>query len=273
MKLFVDDLTVIDCSLLDAKRGLTGMSWIVDVVLEGALDDQSMVMDFGKVKKDIKAWIDDGPDHRLVVAAHMPNMTLEMTQNVHLRFDEQLELTCPPQGVYVIAGETVNTQTLTKFLQEEMNAWLADRGIKAALTLREEAIEGPHYCYSHGLKKHDGNCQRIAHGHRSKIEIWRGDARDETLMQSWAADWQDIYLGSCEDIAEQTAETIRFAYDAPQGHFSLTLPKAKCCVIDSDSTVECIATFVAETLKAREPAATFTVKAYEGVRKGAIAEA
>ena len=43
MKLFINDLTVMDFSFLDAESGLIGDSLIVDIILEGDLNAESMV--------------------------------------------------------------------------------------------------------------------------------------------------------------------------------------------------------------------------------------
>ncbi|MBV8063608.1 MAG: 6-carboxytetrahydropterin synthase, partial [Nevskia sp.] len=70
--LFVEQLTVIDCAFLDAQRGLVGESWIVDIELDGDLDEQSMLLDFGEVKKRLKRALDSSADHTLVVPGRHP---------------------------------------------------------------------------------------------------------------------------------------------------------------------------------------------------------
>ena len=77
MELFINDLTVIDCSLLSQERGLVGESWQVDLVLVGGLDAQSMVLDFGEVKRRIKSLIDDLVDHRLLVPTEASEIHVE----------------------------------------------------------------------------------------------------------------------------------------------------------------------------------------------------
>src|SRR2546423_13965577 len=78
--LFVQQLTVIDCAFLDAQRGLVGESWIVDIELEGSLDAQSMVLDFGEVKKRLKKAIDGAADHKLIVPLKSPALKLHRSE-------------------------------------------------------------------------------------------------------------------------------------------------------------------------------------------------
>ena len=70
--LFVEQLCVIDCASLHPLHGLRGESWIVDLQLDGGLDEQGMVFDFGLVKPTVKRVIDEGVDHRLLVPRKVP---------------------------------------------------------------------------------------------------------------------------------------------------------------------------------------------------------
>lgn len=278
MKLFVEHLTTIDSAYLHPEHGLVGESWMVDITLDGLLDDQSMVMDFADVKKALKAAIDDTIDHTLIVPRQAAALTLEKAENhTRLRWafgaQEWLEHRSPHEALTLLDADTVTDTAMIAFLKQTL-APLVPKGVDGIeIALRHEQTDEPIYHYVHGLKKHGGNCQRIAHGHRSRIRIFRDGARDSALEQAWAADWRTAYIGTHEDIAREEGGMTHFAYRSQQGDFQLAYPTARCRMMETDSTVECIATHIAHTLKKRHATSHFTVRAYEGVQKGAIAEA
>ena len=279
--LFVDNLTVIDFAYLDPSRGLVGESWIVDVVLGGELDDQGMVFDFSNVKRTIKRVIDERVDHRLVIPERYAGLTRSNSQPQTFRWalsdGTSITHTSPDEAVVWLASERVLPSAVSDLLQQELRAVLPGNVTDIQIHLREDEIEGAYYHYVHGLKKHLGNCQRIAHGHRSPIRIDRAGHRDRDLEREWAKLWEDIYVGSEEDVArrwvaEDGTPYIHFEYEANQGEFSLTLPERHVYMLNSDTTVEWIAAHIADRLKARYPEDAITVKAYEGVGKGSIAQ-
>lgn len=276
MLLFVDNLINVDFSYLDAERGLVGETWLASVELEGSLDDQGMVCDFGIVKKTIREWLDTQIDHRLLVptesTALKTNKSAQQTQ--HLVWESaqgELELHSPAQALTLIPIENINTSEVANWCVSQLMPLFPGSVIKLKLRFLTENIDGPFYHYSHGLKKHAGNCQRIAHGHRSKIEIWINDkpAIEEAML--WAQTWRDIYVGSEEDIDQRDTTHIGFAYKARQGEFYLRLPQNTVYLIPTDSTVELIAAHIAQQLKNKYPQSNIRVKAYEGLAKGAIA--
>ena len=284
MILFVNDLTVIDFSYLCHQRGAVGESWIVDLTLHGSLNAQSMVLDFALVKKQVKRIIDEQIDHKLAVPKH-PNVTVthqDVQTNVSFNYaDTQLALSCPAQAYCFIESAEINIASVTEYLIKTIMPQLPQNIEKIEITLRPEKIDTFYYHYSHGLKKHDGNCQRIVHGHRSKIEIYENGMKSPRLQKQWAELWQDIYLVSEEDII--TAGQLKFisahenslccAYIAPQGYFELAINQNRTHLLPYDTTVECIAQYIAEQLKAQNPNNDFKVVAYEGVAKGSIAYA
>ncbi|MDN7137852.1 6-carboxytetrahydropterin synthase [Pseudidiomarina sp. 1ASP75-14] len=291
MQLFVNDLTVIDFSYLCPERGIVGESWIVDIVLDGSLNEQSMVLDFGRVKKQIKRIIDDAVDHKLAVPANhlYTAVTHDADDSCYwvdfMRPDNaSIHLFCPADAFAFIDAERVTMATVNSYLRAVIKRQLPGNVEGLEVTLRAEQIDGAYYHYTHGLKKHDGNCQRIAHGHRSRIKVELDGERATDIELRWAERWRDIYLGSTEDVctidALQRSERaqactdsthVGYGYDADQGRFELLVPKAENYIIDNDSTVECIADYLAQAIRQElsEPQEV-TVKAYEGVGKGAI---
>ncbi len=281
MRLFVDALTVLDCSYLHPARGLVGESWLVDIELGGQLDDQGMMMDFGLVKKHIKQALDASIDHRLLI----PMQSTAMGWNTHSPHPA-LTFTCddgthihhqsPEEALCRIESHAITTESVTQKALDIVREVVSDNVTDIRLTLRHEDINTPYYHYSHGLKKHEGNCQRIAHGHRSRIEIWQDELRSPALETEWSQRWRDIYIGTEDDIAERTTENgqeyLTFHYRAQQGDFALSLPADRCYIITTDSTVEWLADHIAQQLALAYPGHRYRVRAYEGFQKGALAE-
>lgn len=288
MQLFVKDLTVMDFSYLCPHRGMVGESWIVDVVLDGDLNDESMIQDFGKVKKNLKRLIDGYVDHKLLVPAEHVKAIIQHDEHsdqveVRLACDDgrHIMLHCPAEAYAFIYAADVTMASVSDYLREVIATHLPENVDNIELLLRTEVINTPFYHYTHGLKKHDGNCQRIAHGHRSKIDIYIDGQVCMDSQQYWAERWEDIYIASSEDIIRYCDRKILgsvdvpedywcFAYESSQGYFELLMPKSDCEVIDTDSTVECLAQYILQQQKLRNPAGQCRVVAYEGVGKGAM---
>lgn len=290
MKLFVNNLTVIDYSYLCHERGMVGESLIVDIELDGSLNDECMVLDFGLVKKQIKQVIDFEVDHKLLIPTLNSTISynlLDDATQILLDREGQLPiyLNCPHQAFALIESEVVDAESIIDHLSGAIKKVLPDNVSGLVLKLAPEPVFGPYYHYSHGLKKHDGNCQRIAHGHRSIIEIERNGEKAADLEEYWAKRWQDIYLITEQDMVNasditlpQELEVLRnvpqmywLAYDAPQGRFELVIPQNHCEVVDFDTTVEQLTQYIAQTLANENEGDTISVIGYEGVDKGAMA--
>ena len=183
-----------------------------------------------------------------------------------------------------ISSDKIDIASVTSYLTEIILEQLPKNVQGLTLNLRAENIDGAFYHYTHGLKLHDGNCQRIAHGHRSKIHIYQNGQRSAELEAAWSLRWKDIYLASEADrialahieLSANATENLSadqqlFSYFAPQGRFDIAVPSNILDVVDCDSTVELLADFILRQLKQQSPDNEFKVVAFEGVAKGAIA--
>lgn len=276
--LFVEQLTVIDCSYLDSYSMLLGASWIVDVELFGVLNEHGMLFDFALAKKVIKEVIDTTVDHRLLIpgASELLKHTIDH-DGVKVEYEApatgNLVMHSPSCAVASIPCSDINIAAVEEFLQQVIIEHLPDNIESISIKLREEEISGASYRYSHGLKLHDGNCQRIAHGHRSAIKIIKNGQRDIALELEWANKFDSAYLAYKDDIVGANTidgiDYITFAYNSSQGNFELTVPKKICHCIETETTVENIAAFIFKSLVENESEAEYCVYAFEGVGKGA----
>jgi len=280
-RLFVDHLTVLDFSYLHPQRGIVGESWILDIELSGKLDDQGMVFDFGDVKKVLRDAAEDLIDHKLVAPEGFYSLeVLEQDERIEIACElstgSRIECKAPKSAIAILPIDDISIDEVQPLLNQHLQSVVPKNVKSVKVTLREELIQGAYYHYTHGLKKHAGNCQRIAHGHRSKLEIFTDSQRSQLTEYQWARKWKDIYIGSVADVEGEEsikgAPHLRFRYEAQQGMFELLVPKKSTYLINTDTTVEWIAEHIAQTLKQQRPQNIFLVRCYEGVKKGAIAE-
>ncbi len=278
--LFVDALTTVDFSFLCPNRGLVGETWLVDVELYGELDEQGMVFDFGHVKKEIKRVIDLCADHRLLVpagnsAVKISSSDKQLTVELETESQGLIRCTAPEQAILTVDIDAITIANLQPVLEQIVIDILPDNVSRLVLKLYPETIPGAYYHYSHGLKKHAGDCQRIAHGHRSAIHLEIDGQRNADAEAEWAESWKDIYLITQEDLLETWTENNityhRCGYQANQGQFELVINADRCCLMETDSTVELIAHHIAEQVSLQHPGSTVKVRAFEGFHKGALA--
>lgn len=278
MHLFVNQLTVMDFSYLHEIRGLLGESWQIDVELEGGLDEQGMVLDFGEVKRQVKQTIDQQFDHKLLVPREYAGLSLQqdeaqMSLTFTLASGVVIKHESPANAVALIPTDKITKLSIAQSIMQTLEPLLPDNVHSIIIRLYPEHTDDAWYQYSHGLKLHAGNCQRIAHGHRSRIEIFHNGQRDTDQENIWSARLRDIYIGSREDLVSENRQDgkdyLQFAYSANQGTFSLQVPSARCYLIDAESTVENIAQHILERLLETYPEDVFEVRAFEGIGKGA----
>ncbi|GHD27570.1 6-carboxytetrahydropterin synthase [Halioglobus pacificus] len=277
-RLFVENLTVMDFSYLDAARGVVGESWIVDIELSGELDDQGMVFDFGSVKKQIKQFIDAQADHRLLVPVESAGCEIEKDgQEVRIRFPlsdgGEVRHRSPKDAVLLLDSDTLELPQIGAQLEIQLKEILPDNVKEVAIVLRSESIAGAFYHYTHGLQKHQGQCQRIAHGHRSRLEVSIDGSRDSDLETQWSQRLADAYVATDVHVVEEFEHNgiphTSMQYTAAQGEFAISLPSKYVFTMPHVSTVENIAMHLASCI-AEESRGKVCVKAFEGVGKGAL---
>lgn len=269
-----------DFSYLHRERGLLGESWQVDVELEGGLDEQGMVLDFGEVKRQVKQTIDQLFDHKLLVPEEYAELNLErdetrMSLVFTLGSGDVIIHESPVDAVTLVPASEITKLSVSQAIMQVLEPLLPTNVHSIIIRLYPEHTKDDDawYQYSHGLKLHAGNCQRIAHGHRSRIEIFHNGLRDIDQEDIWSSRFRDIYIGSRDDLTAETEHNgkayLQFAYTARQGLFRLELPKKRCYLIDAESTVENIARHILNWLREAYPEDVFEVRAYEGIGKGA----
>ncbi|MDB2447205.1 6-carboxytetrahydropterin synthase [bacterium] len=286
--LFIKELDILDCAVYSEEHGIIGTSWHVDVEVEGQLDENGFVYDFSHTKKLVKNTLKNTLDHALILPSKNKNIDLSEsggTVNLSITTPESTwKYKAPKQAIYTVEDATVNAETVSREAEKVILKDLPDTVVSVKVRLYEEEVtDGSSiFRYTHGLPHHKGLCQRLFHGHRSKIVVLKNDVKclesEELIANSWfnknvhiaepgqfkSKPW-DVYTRGSK------GEYAVLSYEAEEGYFEAEIPAEKVFIVEQATSIESIAQGLCKVLKNNSPESNFTVIPHEGINKGGIA--
>ncbi len=294
ISLFYDHVTVLDYAYLDDHRGPVGNSLIVDVEFIGKTDHEGILYDFSYAKKKVKEIIDRDCDHRLVVPKGLLKTKGNYSElNYTFGFNnDALNYKAPNQAFCEIPHSYVSYENLKSYLEEVILKEMPKNVLAIKLKFREEvnADNNVYFHYTHGLKDHYGNCQRLIHGHRSTLKVLingvRSAAAEEDLCFNYFS--QNIHFVFWENVVNKdeimkamkekkvvgrldNVSSVHLKYKGNQGNFEMTIPAFCCYILQVETTVENLAIHFGHLVKSKlnknDQVQAF---GYEGIAKGAI---
>lgn len=299
ISLFYKNVTVLDYAYLDDHLGVVGDALKVHVEFIGKTDEEGVVYDFSYAKKKVKEIIDRDCDHRLVVPTGLieelaeDKATFKYTYGLN---DDEIHYECPRQGICELPFHHVNKVTIASYLEEVILAEMPETVSAVKISLEDESfglIEGkpkPTFHYSHGLKEHYGNCQRLFHGHKNTVDVFINGVESWEMENYLAQELFKNTIHFCKwENVQNKEEVLKFsggqtphgvikelpcveiAYVSAQGEFKAKIPGKEVFFMESESTVENLSMLFARIIKEKVgEGKSVMVRAYEGVAKGAI---
>jgi 6-pyruvoyl-tetrahydropterin synthase len=268
--LFLRDFSVLDYAYFDPRLGLQGESLYVSAALEGELDAQGFIFDFGPAKKLLKKIVDERLDHKFLVPKSLSSLSAP---------GENFEYEAPLEAIERIDSDSVNREALEAFLEQEARAVMPPNVRRVRFHLREDPrfLVEANFRYTHGLRLHEGNCQRLFHGHRNPVEVWL-DGQRAPQWEGWLArEWEGAHFVHQETLRggdfqlgrrqKKNPAQVEIYYRSPQGEFRAKMPASRIIVLATEPSIENIARLGYQLLE-QEGLMGHTVVAYEGLNKG-----
>ena len=267
--LFVENVTVIDYAYLRPDVRIAGDSLILTIELRGELDQHGFIVDFGKLKPLVKRLVDGELDHRLLIPTRDRELHVEeIGGRVIVRYGN-LTYEAPPFAVARLDAIAITHETIAQRIQQLVAPHLPPNvgSWRCHLAQDARAEQQASFAYTHGLRHHDGNCQRLLHGHRGVfVVIWDG-IRDPELESALVRRFDGAHFASGRDVSGDAV-----AYRAAQGDFTALLPAGRIVPMAVEPTIENIAQLAFDDLVRGQglDARRLMVRAYEGPNKGAM---
>jgi 6-pyruvoyl-tetrahydropterin synthase len=295
--IFLNDITKIDSALFDPGRGIIGQTWRLDVGLTGPLGLNGFVLDFSDFKKMVRKVLKSSLDHALIIPINSQSVVFKgvgrgecwvmRSRNGKGGTEQEWTYVSPPGAVFPSRSVALNRQVLEQEVVRSLRHRLPPDIIHITATLREDDVNPSEaiFRYTHGIAHHSGMCQRLFHGHKSRILCYVGEERrpdyEHYLVRDILGSHVHIATPSQQKSGPQiltgfrgkTKEPVTLAYEATQGYFEATLPADRIFMVEHETSIECITRELAKVVK-REENTSEKVKVicHEGIDKGAVAE-
>jgi 6-pyruvoyl-tetrahydropterin synthase len=263
--LFWEELMLVDYAYLDHDGRAWGHSFRLQAILSAAsLDHEFVVADFSHMKNFLKEIAEQQIDHVLWVDENQWTTT-QHSGHCELK-TPFLTYRAPQQAFFLFKNDVFGK--LNVLINEVLEKQFPNRGFQVQF----QASPNPdvsYFQYTHGLKKHYGNCQRLLHGHLSPLHQPMMEASPAALLflKNYL---HGKHLVWKENIKSESATHLIEGYQANQGAFELEIDKRLCLVLEDETTIENMALFAKALLNQHFPALSGTFYLREGLTKGAL---
>ena len=264
--MYIDDLTAIDFSVYHGGE-IRGDSVSLCVVVAGDRNDSGMISDFGKIKPRLKAICDKEVDHRLVCDPQFITVQDGIGQGEFPVSAGVISSMGPIQMYCPIAMTAEHyLDNIKSFLLEKFSAEMPMFDFQIEL----KPNPTPSFQYNHGLKLHDGNCQRIIHGHSADLQVIIDGKPCVETHRLIASSLNGKHFFNESDVMFDSGRSM-IRYSASQGNFEVQLPNALLELVEGEPSIENISRHIAKKVHTLQPNATsIQVRVSEGLSKGAV---
>lgn len=304
--MFLADVTVIDLAYISHTGSIVGSSVSPKFIVSGEVTgDESVVVDFSKIKKKIKALIDDndsGYDHKLWLFSNSNvkpyDVSLLNTNKGMARIKtSHLDLTLPVDSLRVIDSPCSNmleAGVLDSTVEVDIESYLTSSlskeypGIQVQCKLSfdgasmDTGTQGAEWFrYVHGLKDSSSwGCQNNSHGHLSYMQLLNSSIDwahvDHPLLRRIASQFNGSVFINKENVIANNESEVRIEYTSrDRGVFiaSYDKRKIKTCVIPTETTIEYLVEHIKKEWwdELKNCGATHLAVS-EGLTKGAVTE-
>lgn len=292
--LFLNYITCVDHAYISSEGKVVGGSYHPVFEVSGEVEEQEqVVVDFSKVKKQIKEIVDaqeDGFDHKLWVIPGYSKVEYTITGDTINLWNDCLNLTMPLNAVKIFDTgcdhpyeflETVN-KNFSVQIEKKLAAMHEGVNIcvKAEMTV-DSFAQTQHpvmFKYSHGLKNSSSwGCQNQSHGHLSFVEFDFFSPGSKTsaslgMLKQIVSDIDGSIFIFKDNVVAEDSDSITIEYETCRGKFTSNYNKHKLRihVLDTETTVENLVNwFVKRNRFALVSCGVTRVYMSEGLAKGA----